>query len=483
MASAHAAEHHVAALCAKAEALLAAGRAGDARDVLEQAEVQAPERAATQRLLAMAYRALGLSTASTAADAAALALDARSALALYNLATVFFMAEQYGPAEKWYRRALAFDADLVVANQNLAAILEIQGKLEEARGYRDRALGRQNLFVETSPSAVRTVLILAASAFGNVPIDDLLSAKTNNRLKWFVEYARPGQAEQLPPHDLVFNAIGDADLAGPCLATLTRFVQRCRRPLLNPPDKVERTQRHLLPDLLAGLPRVVVPPVLRLSRAALAADDLPARLTDAGLAPPCLLRPLGSHGGKGVSLIDDVGQLARVDAADSDTVYLTAFVDYRAADGFFRKYRMVFVDRRPYPCHLAISPHWLVHYFSADMLAEPWKRDEERCFLEDPGASLGASAMAAVAAIGQRLDLDFAGVDFSVLPDGRVLVFEANATMLVHLHDKIEDFPYKHIHVPRIFRAFEAMLAERTALSRVGAPCRGSDPEPRPEDR
>jgi glutathione synthase/RimK-type ligase-like ATP-grasp enzyme len=92
------------------------------------------------------------------------------------------------------------------------------------------------------------------------------------------------------------------------------------------------------------------------------------------------------------------------------------------------------------------------------MLEAPWKREEERRFLEDPRGVLGPEAYGAVEAIGRRLDLDYAGLDFTLLADGRILVFEANATMLVHLDDAVEDFPYKHAVVPAIYRAFEAML-------------------------
>ena len=47
-------------------------------------------------------------------------------------------------------------------------------------------------------------------------------------------------------------------------------------------------------------------------------------------------------------------------------------------------------------------------------------------------AALGARAWRAIGEVGKRLDLDFAGVDFAVLSDGRALLFEANATMYVH---------------------------------------------------
>ena len=76
-----------------------------------------------------------------------------------------------------------------------------------------------------------------------------------------------------------------------------------------------------------------------------------------GVAPPLLTRPIGSHGGAGLELIDDLDdaeRLARALAPGRDC-YVTAYRDFRSADGLYRKYRMFFVDRRPYPYHLAIG--------------------------------------------------------------------------------------------------------------------------------
>ena len=79
--------------------------------------------------------------------------------------------------------------------------------------------------------------------------------------------------------------------------------------------------------------------------------------------------------------------------------------------------------------------------------------------LEDPEAALGQRAWAAITAIGERLDLDYCGLDFSVLPDGRVLVFEANATMLAHPEAPGGPLAHKNPAIEKIFAAFRAMLA------------------------
>lgn len=428
----------------------------DALAALEAGAACDPENPARYRALAAAYRAAGDEVEAMAAELAAAALAARAPLGLYNIATACFQAGQRAQAKRWYALALRLDPELVGAHRNLAAILETEGKLAAARRHRDEAYRRQNLFVEPATAERLRVLVLAAAGTGNVPIEALFPPATTTRLTWFVDYAREGDAGRLPPFDLVFNAAGDPDQTGALLPEVAQFLAQHSAPLLNPPDKVVRTQRHLLPELLAGIADSDVPKVARVARASLAEADV---AKDIGF--PLILRPVGAHGGQGVRLIESATALAAADPGEADTFYLTQYRDYRSPDQYFRKYRMIYVDREPYAYHLAISQHWLVHYFSADMLHPSWKRAEEERFLADPAHALGAQAMAAIADIGKRLDLDFCGIDFALDAEGRVLVFEANATMAVHLGDSSEIFPYKHVHVPKIFAAFTAMIERR----------------------
>jgi glutathione synthase/RimK-type ligase-like ATP-grasp enzyme len=57
------------------------------------------------------------------------------------------------------------------------------------------------------------------------------------------------------------------------------------------------------------------------------------------------------------------------------------------------------------------------------------------------------------------MGLDYAGVDFSLLPDGRVLLFEANATMLVHPEAADGPLAHKNPAIEQILSAFREMLA------------------------
>ena len=64
---------------------------------------------------------------------------------------------------------------------------------------------------------------------------------------------------------------------------------------------------------------------------------------------------------------------------------------------------------------------------------------------------------------GDGLCEEIAPAVFTLLDDGRVLVFEANATMLVHRERADGEFAHKNAYVQRIGEAFEAMMAARIA--------------------
>ena len=409
-------------------------------------------------------RGLGDELGALAHLIAAQALEnpgAGSAQQLCTVATGYFMKGEHETAARWYELALLLDPDLAIAHQNLAAIHAEAGRSEEAQSCRDRAYRLQRVFVESvegAGEALRRVLILyAGGSPGNVPVETLLPTASCSRIKYAIDYAAEEEDGALPPYDLVFNAIGEPDVAAPLAGRLERFAARCDRPLLNSPAAVMRTGRHLLPALLGDIEGVLVPPCLHFERAPASRAELAGLLARAGVSLPLLSRPAASHGGQELARSEDLATLEeRLRAAGAG--YLTQFHDYRSADGHYRKYRMIFIDREPLPYHLAVSAHWMVHYHSAGTGDDARWIAEERRFLEDPHAVLGEAAMSALAAIGSRLDLDYGGIDFSLLPDGRLLVFEANATMLIHFERGNGPLAHKNVHVQRIVDAFGRRL-------------------------
>ncbi|HXQ09759.1 MAG TPA: tetratricopeptide repeat protein [Caulobacteraceae bacterium] len=436
-------------------------RTDEAIAALERAVALDPSRPAAHLDLGVLYAERGRAGPAEACLQRALMLDPALAEAHATLGSIYLRAGREGPAEQHSRAALALDPTLVAPHQTLASLLAAQGWATDAKRHRDTAYGGRNLFIEPAPGLGFTVLMPITSEAGNTPLRDLMPRARISRLRWVIEYATDEQMAALPPYDVVFNAIGDVDLAGPTSAPMRRFLGRCERSVLNPPAKIARTRRDRIAQLLAGLPNVAVPKARRLSEQVIRRHGLAGAVARAGLRAPLLLRPVGAHGGRGLTRIETIDELGGSPPAGD--LYATAYHDYRSPDGFYRKYRVIYVDRQAFPYHLAISPEWLVHYESAGMDADAWRRAEEERFLYAPAEAIGPAAMTAIEAIGQRLDLDYAGIDFAVLEDGRLLVFEANATMLAHADEPDGPFAYKGPAVAEIVTDFGHMLAAAAA--------------------
>lgn len=402
--------------------------------------------------LGNAYNGLEQFDAAIAAYAEAVRLDPLFVAAHVNLGNAYRSQDKAGAAIECYQRALSIDSNYIPAHVNLSMVLNNEGRFKEAQQHRDLAYRRQSVFVTRTHTAVRTVLFLCDAGKGNIPLDFLFPLKSNNQIEWMIEYATDDQYLKLPHYDVVFNAVGDPDVDERTSRALANFMKVCTRPVLNRPENVARTARYLAPQLLNGVEGISIPP-------AWLVEQEGEWFKSRHFQFPLLVRPFSSHGGHGLTLVESREALARVNLPGS--LHLCAYHDYRSADGYYRKYRIIFVDRKPYPYHLAISGQWMAHYLTADMPGHPWKLEEEQHFLEDPAGVLGATGMAAIEELGRKLDLDYAGVDFSILPDGRLLIFEANATMLVHPERNVEALKFKNPYIQRIFDAFDAFLTHK----------------------
>jgi len=84
---------------------------------------------------------------------------------------------------------------------------------------------------------------------------------------------------------------------------------------------------------------------------------------------------------------------------------------------------------------------------------------EEKAFLENPAAVFLPKHYEALRAVKKAIGLEYFGIDCGIDRAGNLVVFEANATMLVHWHN--ETFPYKTPFVANIKQAFDAMLKRR----------------------
>jgi glutathione synthase/RimK-type ligase-like ATP-grasp enzyme len=261
---------------------------------------------------------------------------------------------------------------------------------------------------------------------------------------------------------VVFNAIGDADMEGPALAAARPVLAVTTAPVINSPDAVAATGRSDNAQCLSDIPGVITPGSVILSRASLAGPDAAATLTSLGFDFPLLIRTPGFHTGRYFIRIETIADLpASLTELPGDELMVMRYMDARGADGKSRKYRVMMIDGRLYPLHAAISSQWKIHYFTAEMADSPAHRAEDAAFLENMAAVIGPQAMAALSEIQSRLGLDYAGIDFGLNTNGEILLFEANAAMVVNPPEPDEKWAYRRPAVERIFAAVRNMVMRR----------------------
>jgi glutathione synthase/RimK-type ligase-like ATP-grasp enzyme len=391
-----------------------------------------------------------------------------------NLANLLLRANKHEQAREHYEAALKADPDHAQAHQGLGAVLADNGDRDGARehfrkGFTGHAIASLPYRGSGPPVAL---LQLVSSGGGNIPTAPFLDDCIFLTSVIVTDYLDPSLP--LPPHQLIFNAIGDADLCEPALEAALRLMARSSAPVINDPRAVMKTGRISNAGRLAALPGVVTPKTQPVARDLLAGPDGAAWIADHQFIFPLLLRSPGYHTGRNFILVEREAELSAAAAGlPGSELLVIEYLDARGKDGSARKYRVMMIAGKIYPLHLAISRNWKVHYFTSDMADKPDHRAEELAFLSDMQAVLGDKAMVALTQIRDALGLDYAGVDFGLSPDGDLLLFEANATMVIAAPDPDPRWAYRRTAITGIIDAVVAMIREKAGATQAASAAAG----------
>jgi hypothetical protein len=353
------------------------------------------------------------------------------------------------------------------ALMDLSMMLQSHGQAEEARRLMDTAVSIQRDFcvVHGDGSGVRLLAFVTPGDFmANTPVDFLL--KGSNVVLW-LHYVDGDTIEldTLPAHDVALLAIGEANGHGPVLARMAALLPDFAGPVMNNnPALITALTRDGVSAMFANEPSILSPQTYRIDRLALLAiAGRTAQITDTvpGLNFPVIIRPIGTHAGGGLDRLLAVEDLSPYLAGQGgDDFYLAPYVDYRGADGLFNKQRIVLINGRPFPSHMALSDHWIVHYLSAGMTENAEKRAVEADWMAHFDRDFARRHADAFAALYRHIGLDYFGIDCAELPDGRLLMFELDVAMVVHDMDDATIFPYKKIAMQKLFDAFVAAVED-----------------------
>ena len=385
-------------------------------------------------------------------------------LARVNLANLLLRATRYAEAREHYERVLQSDPDHAEAHQGLGAVLADLGDRDGARehfrkGFRGHAVSTLPYRGDRPPVKL---LQLVSSGGGNIPCGLFLDDTRFLTTVVVADHFDP--ATKLPPHQLIFNTIGDADLCQPALQAAARIVAGARVPVINDPRAVMKTGRTGNAKRLSGIAGVRTARTEAMAREALAGPHGAQELAARGFSFPLLLRSPGYHTGRNFVLVESAAELAAAaQGLPGEELLAIEYLDARGSDGRARKFRVMMIGGELYPLHLAISQGWKVHYFTSDMATQGGHRAEEAKFLGDMPGTVGAKAMRALKSIQAELGLDYAGIDFGLSDDGELLLFEANATMVIARPGNDAHWAYRHGAIDRVLEAATALLTQKAA--------------------
>lgn len=422
---------------------------------LREAVNLAPGNAVLRVALGEALRAHGDHAAAIPELTRATELNPGWAVAWSTLGDVLQASDRRSDAITAYRRAIACHDVMPEIHALLANALHDGGEVKAAA--EEYAINMQSASWAKGPAPAADLIrvgVLAAPGSANTSTTFIVDRTFHSVEFLFLIDGYDYPYQQIDQSfDVMFNSASDPDITGPLFAQSLRIAERLTLPMLNPPRVIAETTRERMAVTLAGIPNCVMPETILSARAEVRGQQMDY---------PYLIRPIGSHGGTSIAKIESEGALqAYLGEVSAESFYLTRFVDFQAADGRYRKYRLIFVGGEILPYHLAIGEHWLVHYFRTDMAAQPALREEEARFLADPFGELGEGPSEALREIVARVPLDYFGIDCSIDRDGKLLVFECNATMLVHDHDEQATFAYKKAATLAIRDAVTRLIAKR----------------------
>lgn len=359
---------------------------------------------------------------------------------------------------------------------DLSVIAQISGRVADGLRWQAKALENCLVYLTHRPKkAPRTVLIFAAqSKMGaNTPVEFLLPGGEFNIVTYYLgsESTSGEKNQELPQHDVAFCAMpADAEDAEAMFDRVRALTKDSDFKVLNLPENLIKPERDMLPELLADVAGLCVPKTLRIEREKIRnalKEEAEARTFREVGTYPFVCRPVGSHAGLGLEKIHSKQDFSDyLDRRDEQEFFVSEFVEYASEhDQRFRKFRVIVVNGKAFPCHMAISDQWDVWYMNAQMSESPSKRLEESAFMHSFAGGFGKRHAQAIEQLSEKLGLNYFGLDCSEDPHGNLVLFEVDNALIVHDMDCKTTFPYKEKHVRRVFSAFEKMLMDNSSTT------------------
>lgn len=387
----------------------------------------------------------------------------------FGLASLLRMATNGSDMTKVGEQLLDFVGkyDEPEALLDLALVLELKFERASALAVQKLAIEAKRLYrineAHSRPGSLRLLVLKApGDLMTNTPFECLVEHSTLTIDVLYVDETLKPDFD-FPSHDVLLVAPCALDQNRSLLESISAALQRNAAAIINRPERIPCTTREAAWNLLKDESAICVAETQRVSREKLIAQAGDAHAPCvAGIPFPAIIRPVGSHAGRGLERIEHSAALRMyLDKSAHEEFYVASFIDYRSQDGLYRKYRIALIDGQPHISHMGISQHWMVHYPYEEMIAHPERRKEEAEFMSSFRHGFALRHRHALSRVARLTGLDYVGLDCAESPDGRLVIFELATAMVVHDMDDPKTFPYKSPQMRLYFDAFCDMVVRK----------------------
>ena len=275
------------------------------------------------------------------------------------------------------------------------------------------------------------------------------------------------------PYTVIFNAITVAERTQRSLGQVREIAEALQLPVINVPEEVARTSRAVNSRRYAGMRDALFPRTESVSLKSHGRDaghEVLRAAESRGFHYPLLVRWPGYNGSISLALCDTPDAVVRLPwPRRVHEALLIDFHDFKGGDGRYRKARIFSVGTQLMPHHLLMGDVWKLNANDGSGLAYHYKagplQDEILAYTRDWRAWAGERALSGLEEVRARTHLDFYGIDFTVLPDGRALIFELNPAMNMMVSFTAADGKDMSVHRQtgrlrdRIFGAFAELVS------------------------
>lgn len=410
-------------------------------------------------------------------------MEPQDRIGLANLTKMAFEGIDLTPLRSQLLNQCLRDENTEGAFMDLSIIDQLYGNNELGLEWQAKALEKRRFYSTNRRQSGQTKLLVFAETGpmgGNTPIEFLLQNSDIEIITYYPSVDDDDE-ETLPDHDIAFCAAPvDSIKADKFHKKVRHLTRNSHLKTLNLPNTAITFDRDALGEVFSYVDGLRFPKTTRLlfeRQQELNKLDASNEAVKSVGGYPIIIRPVGSHAGAGLSKVNSIDELTVYLANSMENEYFVSeFIDYATPnDGLFRKYRIVFVDGKAFPCHMAIADQWDLWYLNARMHESQEKRLEEEAFMEEFESNFLERHRERLQTLNLGIDLNYFGIDCAEDNHGNLVVFEAENALIVHDMDSEAVFPYKQKHMRYIFDAFADMLrrncrSEMVIKSRLSPP-------------